>query len=101
MLLASIAPAHFLTDAVSSASDFIVCQHDPASLPESHAPPHRSDHCPPCTLGSPAGTLLALTWWSWLVPTTITSFIPAKTTAKFVPAKRLTPKLSQGPPDSA
>jgi hypothetical protein len=45
--------------------------------------------------------LPALSWSSWLVPTAITSFIPARATAAFVAVRHPTPRLSQGPPDSA
>jgi len=101
MLLASIAPAHLLTGAVSSAADFTICQGDPGTHPGSSVPSHQTDHCPPCILSSLAGTLPTQLRSSWLVPATITSFIPVRATAAFVAVRHPTPRLSQGPPASA
>ena len=101
VLLASIAPAQLLSHAISSAGDSILCQGDPAAAPENPAPSHQPNRCPPCILSSLASALTVLPGSSWLVPTAIMSFFPPPTTAAVVAARHPTPRLSQGPPDSA
>ena len=100
MLLASIAPGHLLTGAINSAAEFIICHSDPAAPPESPAPSHQPDHCPPCILSLLAGALPALLGSSWFVPTATASFILTRAAALFIAPRHPTPRLSQGPPGS-